>query len=102
MARKGALTCLIVLMTFALAGKLIFRMFGITLPAFEIAGGVILLLIGIDMIEARRSPGSRAMKRRSFEGRDGYPTSRNLKTKNISRRGPRNCRSLHFATLRSG
>ncbi len=54
--RKGAITCLIVLMTFALAGKLIFRMFGITLPAFEIAGGVILLLIGIDMIEARRSP----------------------------------------------
>src|SRR6202522_4683368 len=56
MARRGALTCLIVLTTFALAGKLIFRMFGITLPAFEIAGGVILLLIGIDMIEARRSP----------------------------------------------
>ncbi len=56
MARSGALTCLIVLTTFALAGKLIFRMFGITLPAFEIAGGVILLLIGIDMIEARRSP----------------------------------------------
>src|SRR5277367_915680 len=56
MARRGALTCLIVLMTFALAGKLIFRMFGITLPAFEIAGGLILLLIGIDMLEARRSP----------------------------------------------
>jgi multiple antibiotic resistance protein len=56
MARRGALTCFIVLTTFALAGKLIFRMFGITLPAFEIAGGVILLLIGIDMLEARRSP----------------------------------------------
>src|SRR5271154_2682197 len=56
MARRGALTCFIVLMTFALAGKLIFRMFGITLPEFEIAGGVILLLIGIDMIEAKRSP----------------------------------------------
>jgi multiple antibiotic resistance protein len=56
MARRGALTCFIVLTTFALAGKLIFRMFGITLPAFEIAGGVILLLIGIDMMEARRSP----------------------------------------------
>ena len=55
MARRGALTCLIVLMTFALAGKLIFRMFGITLPAFEIAGGLILLLIGLDMLEARRS-----------------------------------------------
>ena len=56
MARKGALTCFIVLSSFALAGRLIFRMFGITLPAFEIAGGLILLLIGIDMLEAKRSP----------------------------------------------
>jgi multiple antibiotic resistance protein len=55
-ARKGALTCFIVLTTFALAGRVIFRMFGITLPAFEVAGGLILLLIGLDMLEARRSP----------------------------------------------
>ena len=55
-ARRGAFTCLIVLTSFALVGKLIFRMFGITLPAFEIAGGLILLLIGIDMLEAKRSP----------------------------------------------
>ena len=56
MARKGAITCFIVLTTFALAGTFIFRMFGITLPAFEIAGGIVLLLIGIDMLEAKRSP----------------------------------------------
>jgi multiple antibiotic resistance protein len=56
MARKAALTCFIVLTSFALAGQLIFRMFGITLPAFEIAGGLILLLIGLDMLEAKRSP----------------------------------------------
>src|SRR5271155_1106197 len=56
MARKGAITCFIVLTSFAFAGQLIFRMFGITLPAFEIAGGLILLLIGLDMLEARRSP----------------------------------------------
>ena len=55
-ARKGAFTCFIVLTSFALAGQFIFRMFGITLPAFEIAGGLILLLIGLDMLEARRSP----------------------------------------------
>ena len=52
MARKACLTCFIVLTSFALGGQLIFRMFGITLPAFEIAGGLILLLIGLDMLEA--------------------------------------------------
>src|ERR1035441_1537104 len=55
MARKGAITCFIVLTSFAVAGQLIFRLFGITLPAFEIAGGLILLLIGLDMLQARRS-----------------------------------------------
>jgi multiple antibiotic resistance protein len=55
MARKGALTCFIVLTSFAVAGQLIFRLFGITLPAFEIAGGMILLLIGLDMLQAKRS-----------------------------------------------
>jgi multiple antibiotic resistance protein len=56
MARKGSITCFVVLTSFALIGKFIFRMFGITLPAFEIAGGLILLLIGLDMLQAKRSP----------------------------------------------
>jgi multiple antibiotic resistance protein len=56
MARKGALTCFIVLTSFALAGQVIFRILGITLAAFEVAGGLILLLIGLDMLEAKRSP----------------------------------------------
>jgi multiple antibiotic resistance protein len=56
MARKGAITCFIVLTSFALAGQYIFQMFGIKLPAFEVAGGLILLLIGLDMLEAKRSP----------------------------------------------
>lgn len=54
-AWKASLTALIFLSAFALAGQYIFKMFGITLPAFEIAGGVILLLIGLDMLEAKRS-----------------------------------------------
>lgn len=56
MAKKGAITCFIVLTSFALAGQYIFQMFGIKLPAFEVAGGLILLLIGLDMLEAKRSP----------------------------------------------
>src|ERR1035437_3264758 len=55
MARKGALTCFIVLTSFAVGGQLLFRLFGITLPAFEIAVGLILLLIGLDMLQAKRS-----------------------------------------------
>jgi multiple antibiotic resistance protein len=54
-AFKGALTALIILSGFAFAGEEIFRLFGITLPAFEIAGGIILLLIGLDMLQAKRS-----------------------------------------------
>src|SRR5689334_3306580 len=55
LARKAALTCFIVLSGFALAGSLIFRFFGITLPAFQIAGGIILILMGLEMLQARRS-----------------------------------------------
>ncbi|HEX9198376.1 MAG TPA: MarC family protein [Acidobacteriaceae bacterium] len=54
-AFKGSITALIVLGGFAFAGEQIFKLFGITLPAFELAGGIILLLIGLDMLQAKRS-----------------------------------------------
>jgi multiple antibiotic resistance protein len=55
MAKRAAWTCFLVLSGFALGGTLIFKMFGITLPAFRIAGGLIMILIGLDMVQARRS-----------------------------------------------
>jgi multiple antibiotic resistance protein len=55
MAARACWTCFIVLTAFAFAGTAIFKLFGITLPAFEIAGGLILLLIGLDMLQAQRS-----------------------------------------------
>ena len=55
-ARKATLTAWIVLTVFSVAGKYLFQLFGISLAAFEIAGGIILLLIGLDMLEAKRSP----------------------------------------------
>ena len=54
MARKASVTAWVVLSAFAVAGQLIFHLFGITLPAFEIAGGIILLLIGAG--HAQRPP----------------------------------------------
>lgn len=55
-AKTAAVACCVVLLGFAFAGTIIFRLFGITLVAFKIAGGVILMLIGLDMLRARRSP----------------------------------------------
>jgi multiple antibiotic resistance protein len=49
------LTAFVILTAFALAGSYIFKLFDITLPAFEIAGGIILLLIGLEMLQAKRS-----------------------------------------------
>jgi multiple antibiotic resistance protein len=67
MARRAAWTCAIVLSVFALAGSLIFKMFGITLPAFKIAGGIILLQIGMDMLQARQS-GTKVTPEETEEG----------------------------------
>jgi len=55
MARRGAWTCAITLTAFAMGGSVIFRLFGITLGAFKIAGGVLIGLTALDMVQARRS-----------------------------------------------
>lgn len=44
-----------VLLAFALAGKWLFQVFGITLPAFQIAASIVLLLVALDMLRAQRS-----------------------------------------------
>ena len=56
MARTATLTCGVVMAGFAAMGSSIFKLFGITLPAFQIAGGLILLLSALDMLRAKRSP----------------------------------------------
>lgn len=54
-ARRAAGTCFLVLTTFGLAGTFIFQFFGITLPAFKIAGGILLFVVGLEMMRAKRS-----------------------------------------------
>lgn len=54
MARVGCLTAGLVLLFFAFGGLGLFRLLGITYPAFQIAGGVILLLAALDMVRAQR------------------------------------------------
>jgi multiple antibiotic resistance protein len=55
MARLASFVMAGVLLAFALLGKWIFQFLGITLPAFQIAGSIILLLVALDMLRAQRS-----------------------------------------------
>jgi multiple antibiotic resistance protein len=63
--RKASKLALGILATFALTGTAIFRMFGITLPAFQIAGGILLLLLGIAQLNSSRS---RVQPEEQYEG----------------------------------
>src|SRR3974390_522216 len=56
--RMARLACCVtagVLLLFAVAGKWIFRFLGITMPAFQLAASVVLLLVALDMLRAQRS-----------------------------------------------
>lgn len=55
MARTACITCFGVMATFAVLGPAIFKLFGITLPAFQVAGGLVLLLSALDMLRAQKS-----------------------------------------------
>src|SRR2546430_6256507 len=54
MALRASLAAFFILSTFAVAGTLIFRVFGVTLGAFKVAGGVLLLLTSIEMLKAQQ------------------------------------------------
>jgi multiple antibiotic resistance protein len=54
-AARASLSAFVTLTLFALAGGLVFRLFGITLGAFKIAGGLLLFLTSIDMMRAQQA-----------------------------------------------
>ena len=54
-ARRACIAAMLLLVTFAAMGRAIFELFGITMPAFRIAGGLILWLVAMDMLHGTRS-----------------------------------------------
>lgn len=50
MAIKGVMLAAMMLLVFYLFGEWLLRVMGISIPAFRIAGGILLMLIAIDMI----------------------------------------------------
>ena len=60
-ARRACLAMTLLLLVFAATGTMLFQAFGITLPAFRTAGGLILWFVAMDMLHGER---------RTQEGRD--------------------------------
>ncbi|MDB4974506.1 MAG: marC [Myxococcaceae bacterium] len=54
-ARRATVTMFAALTAFALVGRQLFILLGISLGAFQIAGGALLFLLAIDMLRAQRS-----------------------------------------------
>ena len=53
--KKSICVACLILLLFAIMGKIIFTFYGITVYAFKIAGGILFLRIGINMLEAKVS-----------------------------------------------
>lgn len=62
-AFRAVLVAFVIITSFCLFGHFIFRMFGITLPAFQIAGGIIVFFIGYDLLQGK-SAGAHLSKRK--------------------------------------
>lgn len=70
--RTAAITCLsmaIILTTSMFIGERILWFFGIGIPAFQIGGGIIILFVALDMLNARR-PGMKGTSREEAEAED--------------------------------
>ncbi|MCD6132832.1 MAG: MarC family protein [Deltaproteobacteria bacterium] len=51
----ACLTAAFVLIIFAFAGNIILEIFGVTIPAFRIAGGIIVFIVALEMLQAKRT-----------------------------------------------
>ena len=58
MAFRSVLIALIVCIVFAVLGEAILRLFNVSVPAFQIGGGIIVLLFSLDMVMGTK-PGSK-------------------------------------------
>ena len=54
-ALRAVTVAFIIITIFSLFGHIIFRLFNITLPAFQLAGGIIVFLIGFDLLRGKAS-----------------------------------------------
>jgi multiple antibiotic resistance protein len=56
MAKRGTIIATVILVLFALGGESFLNVLGIGMPAFRIAGGILLFLVALDMLFAHDTP----------------------------------------------
>ena len=69
-ATRGVLIATAILLFFGFLGNQILDVFGITIPALRTAGGILLMLIAIDMVFARHSGGTSTTKQENVESQE--------------------------------
>ena len=67
MARRASVAAFWILTLFALAGTFVFKVLGVSLSSFKVAGGVLLLLTSIEMLKAQE-PRTRMTDEEQQEG----------------------------------
>ena len=53
--KNAVITAFFIILTFAVLGKFIFVIFGITIPAFKITGGILVFYVGFEMLQSKKS-----------------------------------------------
>lgn len=53
--KKAVIIAFIIITAFSLLGKFIFELFGITIPAFKITGGILIFYVGFEMLQSKKS-----------------------------------------------
>ncbi|MDP4238269.1 MAG: MarC family protein [Bacteroidota bacterium] len=54
-AKTSSIVAFLIVLAFILIGQYIFQIFGLTIPAFKVFGGVLIFFIGLDMLQSRKT-----------------------------------------------
>jgi len=55
MAKTATVTAFFIVAAFVVLGKYIFDLFGITIPAFKLTGGILIFYVGFEMLQSKKS-----------------------------------------------
>jgi len=53
--KKATITAFLIVFVFVILGKFIFELFGLTIPAFKITGGILVFYVGFEMLQSKKS-----------------------------------------------